>query len=355
MCTRVLWPDADDAVLVGRNMDYHRDTGSNLWVFPRGIARNDGVDGTLTWTSKYGSLTASGLDLLSVDGMNEAGLAGHDLWLAESDYGTYDKSLPALAISFWLQYFLDNFATVADAVAWVRETNVQVVPLTDPSTGEVAVLHIALEDASGDSAIIEYVNGEPVIHHSRDYRVMTNSPTYDQQLELLRQWEGLGGDKPVPGTTLASDRFARAAYYSERLPQPSSQLQAIAALASVMRNVAQPFRTPDPGKPDASQTIWTTVADLTNQRYVFESTTAPNVVWVDFTDLDFTEGAPQLRLDLHSTLALAGGVAGNVSQKFTDAGPMTFLTVSILEGLRKKNEVAPTSDAPQRESEFANS
>ncbi|GAB2650503.1 hypothetical protein GCM10027169_15900 [Gordonia jinhuaensis] len=164
-----------------------------------------------------------------------------------------------------------------------------------------------------------------------------------------------GGDKPVPGTTLASDRFARAAYYSERLPQPSSQLQAIAALASVMRNVAQPFRTPDPGKPDASQTIWTTVADLTNRRYVFESTTAPNVVWVDFTDLDFSEGAPQLRLDLHSTVALAGGVAGNVSQEFTDAGPMTFLTVSILEGLRKKNEVAPTSDAPQRESEFANS
>src|SRR5690606_31967743 len=34
VCTRALWPDAADAVLVGRNMDYLRDLGTNLWAFP---------------------------------------------------------------------------------------------------------------------------------------------------------------------------------------------------------------------------------------------------------------------------------------------------------------------------------
>ena len=52
--------------------------------------------------------------------------------------------------------------------------------------------------------------------HSRDYVVMTNSPTYDKQLELAKMITGLGGDQPIPGSTLASDRFARASYYVSR-------------------------------------------------------------------------------------------------------------------------------------------
>lgn len=30
MCTRVLWADAGDAVVVGRNMDFHTDLMTNL-------------------------------------------------------------------------------------------------------------------------------------------------------------------------------------------------------------------------------------------------------------------------------------------------------------------------------------
>lgn len=155
MCTRVMWPDAAGSVLVGRNMDYHRDTGTNLWSLPRGIKRDDGVGGSLSWTAEYGSVVAGAFDMMSVDGMNEAGLAGHVLWLAESDYGTHDTSRPALSMAVWLQYFLDNFSTVADAAAWISEVDVQVVPLGDPATGEVPAVHLALDDATGDSAIIE--------------------------------------------------------------------------------------------------------------------------------------------------------------------------------------------------------
>ena len=100
---------------------------------------------------------------------------------------------------------------------------------------------------------------------------------------------------------------------------------------SVMRNTAQPFRIPDPGKPDASQTIWQVVVDLTNRRYVYESTTRPNIVWVDLADLDFSEGSPQLKLDLQSKLSLEGGIAGDVSDKFEDSGPMNFLSLELLE------------------------
>src|SRR5699024_7968898 len=160
----------------------------------------------------------------SLDGMNEAGLAGHLLVLAESDYGEPDPARPALGLAIWLQYYLDNFATVADAVAWTRDNGVQVVAMADPTTGKVPKLHMAIEDATGDSAIIEYVGGQAQIHHDRAYRVMTNSPTYDEQLQLAGRITGLGGDEPIPGSTLASDRFGRASYYLSRLPEADTQL-----------------------------------------------------------------------------------------------------------------------------------
>ncbi|NKY54454.1 linear amide C-N hydrolase [Nocardia vermiculata] len=330
MCTRVIWPDAAGAVLVGRNMDFHKDLATNLWKQPRGVTRDDGVEGKLAWTSKYGSVIATAFDMISVDGMNEAGLGGHVLWLAESTYGAYESSRPALSQAVWLQYFLDNFATVAEAVDWIQATDVQVVQMPDPTGGTPPTIHLGLDDANGDSAIIEYIEGRPKVHHSSDYHVMTNSPPYDQQLELLARWEGLGGDQPLPGDTQAEHRFARAAYYSARLPQPNSRVEAIAGMFSVIRNAAQPFRIPDPGKPDASQTIWQVVLDLTGKRYVYESTTHPNIVWVDLADLDFTAGGPQLKLDLQSGLSLEGGIAGNVSDKFEDTGPMTFLSFELL-------------------------
>lgn len=341
MCTRVIWPNAAGAVLVGRNMDFHKDLATNLWKQPRGVSRDDGVHGELTWTSKYGSVIAAAFDMISVDGLNEAGLAGHVLWLAESTYGEPDGSRPKLSQAAWLQYFLDNFATVAEAVEWIGQTDVQVVQMPDPTGGKPPTIHLALDDAQGDSAIVEYVGGKAKVYHGADYHVMTNSPTYDQQLELLPRWEGLGGDEPLPGDTSAEHRFARAAYYASRLPEPASQLEAIASMFSVIRNAAQPFRIPDPGKPDASQTIWQSVLDLTNKRYVYESTTRPNIVWVDLDDLDFKEGSPQLKLDLQSKLSLEGGIAGNVAKEFADAGPMTFLSFALLEQLAKMKESQP--------------
>ncbi len=348
MCTRVIWPDANGAVIVGRNMDFHMDLLTNLWKMPRGIERADGVNGDLKWKAKYGSVVATAFDLIATDGMNEEGLAGHILWLTESNYGKAGDSDVQLSQSIWLQYYLDNFATVAEAVEWTNSTGVKVGQLFDPTGHLVPALHLALNDASGDSAIIEYTDGEPTVYHSREYQVMTNSPTFDKQLELVKTIEGLGGEKPLPGSTLASDRFARASYYVKHQVQPKTQLQAMAAMFSIIRNAAQPFRTPEPGKPDASQTIWQVVADMTNKRYAFESTTRPNIVWIEFDKLSFSEGSEILKLDLVSKLALEGGLAGEVSHKFQSPGELGIGVVNAgreaLEFVaRKQDEFAELS------------
>ena len=298
--------------------------------------------GALTWKAKYGSIVATAFDLIATDGMNEAGFAGHILWLAESDYGKPAADATQLSQAVWLQYYLDNFATVAEAVAWTNESQVAIAQLFDPTGHLVPTLHLAINDATGDSAIIEYVDGTPKVYHSREYQVMTNSPTFDKQLELVKEIEGLGGDKPLPGSTLASDRFARASYYVAHQVQPKTQIDAMAAMFSIIRNAAQPFRTPEPGKPDASQTIWQVVLDLTNKRYAFESTTRPNIVWVDFDDMSFAEGTKILKLDLVSRLALEDGIVGNASHQFHDPGEFAQEVLSTgvktLEYIAKKQD-----------------
>jgi len=50
-------------------------------------------------------------------GIHEKGLGANLLWLTEADYGTRDAKVAGLSPALWAQYNLDNFATVAEAVA----------------------------------------------------------------------------------------------------------------------------------------------------------------------------------------------------------------------------------------------
>jgi penicillin V acylase-like amidase (Ntn superfamily) len=178
-------------------------------------------------------------------------------------------------------------------------------------------IHLALEDATGDSAVIAYVGGKPRVHHGREYTVLTNSPPYDEQLKNLRQYKGFGGDKPLPGTTEAADRFVRGAYYLKNLPEPKDYRETVAGVLSVMRNVAQPFGTADPARPNISATRRRTVSDLNNLVYYFESATSPNIVWVKLKELDFSEGAAIRKLDL----VKEPDRIGNCSKLFEPAEP----------------------------------
>jgi choloylglycine hydrolase len=183
-CTRTLFVGDDEVVITGRNMDWKEDMASNLWVFPAGIQR-DGAAGpnSLRWTSKFGSVIVSGYEAGSTDGMNEKGLVANLLYLAESEYPKPDPERPFLSISLWLQYALDSFGSVDEAVAALRAEPFSLLAPTLPN-GAPATLHLSMSDATGDSAIFEYVGGKLMIHHGRGTVVMTNSPIYDQQIAL---------------------------------------------------------------------------------------------------------------------------------------------------------------------------
>lgn len=323
-CTRLVYHGADGLIVTARSMDWKVDVESNLWVFPRGMQRSgEAGENSLKWTSKYGSVIASGYDISTTDGLNEAGLSASVLWLVESSYPA-ESNKPGLSIAAWAQYVLDNFATVAETVDVLRTEPFRLVTDKVPGEERLATLHLSISDASGDSAIIEYIDGKQVIHHGRQYQVMTNSPTFDKQLALNEYWQQIGGTVMLPGTNRAADRYARAAFYVDAVPKTGNQVEAIASVFSVIRNVSVPFGISTPDQPNISSTRWRTVADQKNLRYFFESALTPNTFWVDLKKLDFSPTSGKvLKLDLGPNQART--FSGEVHAQFQAAKPFQFL------------------------------
>lgn len=324
-CTRVVYLGDNDDVITARSMDWKLDVATNLYVLPRGIARTgEAGPNSLKWTAKYGSVVATGYDVSTTDGMNEKGLAAELLWLVESQYPPYGQdSKPGLTIAAWAQYVLDNFATVAEAVAALEKEPFTIVTDNVPGEQRLATLHLAISDATGDSAIVEYVGGKQIIHHGRQYQVMTNSPIFDEQLALNEYWKQIGGTVWLPGTNRSADRFARASFYINAIPKSEDPAIALASVFSVIRNVSVPFGITTPGEPNISSTRWRTVADHKRMLYFFESALTPNTFWVDLKKLDFSRNASVRRLDLGKDQR--NTFDGEVSGKFQPAPPFRFL------------------------------
>lgn len=327
-CTRVVYLGANDQVITARSMDWKSEITSNLWVLPRGIERS-GETGpnSLRWTSRYGSVVTSGYDVSTTDGVNEAGLSANLLWLVESEYPRFDeKAKPGLTIAAWAQYVLDNFATVAEAVKALEQQPFTIVSDNVPGEDRFTTLHLAMSDASGDSAIVEYIGGRQVIHHSRSYQVMTNSPIFDQQLALNSYWKQIGGTVMLPGTNRAADRFARASFYINAVPQDQEPNKALASVFSVIRNVSVPYGLTTPGEPNISSTRWRTVFDHKRKLYFFESALTPNTFWVDLNALNFSRDSGKvMKLDLGPNQNHA--FAGDATASFQPAQAFKFLGI----------------------------
>ena len=323
-CTRVVFLGADHTVITARSMDWNTDIGTNLWIFPRGMARNgEAGPNSVKWTSRYGSVIASAYEVSTSDGMNEKGLVANLLWLAESEYPKPNANKPGLALSLWAQYLLDNFATVREAVDALASEPFLVVTANVPGQERLATVHLSISDATGDSAIIEYIAGKQVIHHDRKYQVMTNSPIFEKQLALEEYWREIGGTVMLPGTNRAADRFARASFYINAIPKDESPELTIASVFSVIRNVSVPYGISTPGQPNISSTRWRTVSDQTRLIYFFESALTPNTFWVNLKDIDFSEGGKVMKLDLGTNQSHV--YAGNVAKDFQVSSPFKFL------------------------------
>lgn len=174
-CTRVTYI-GENAVITGRTLDWRTPIPTNLYVYPRGVTRRSyDTDRSITWTSKYGSVVSVGYDVGVNEGMNEMGLVCNLLYLPGTFYASDDDPRPYMSTALWAAYVLDNFATTHEAVEALSADSFQINAPKMPG-GSATTLHMAISDDTGNSAIVEYVDGKISIHEGKEYQVLTNAP-----------------------------------------------------------------------------------------------------------------------------------------------------------------------------------
>jgi penicillin V acylase-like amidase (Ntn superfamily) len=164
-CTRISWNTNQDLMIVGRNEDYVTASHPTFVATSRGVKRWGTADKakrsrSISWTVKYGNVAAYANNHFPNDGMNEAGLTARTLFYVDGDPNESvapDSKKKELDEDHWVSFVLDNFATVEDAVNAIRNEVhvVSVVGKKGSGFSYATPKHLAMADATGDSAIVE--------------------------------------------------------------------------------------------------------------------------------------------------------------------------------------------------------
>ncbi len=310
-CSRVVYIGDNGITITGRTLDWKEPIPTNLYIMPCGMSRTGfDTDNTVKWTSRYGSVVSVGYDMGVSEGLNEKGLSVNLLYLPGTVYTYPGDTRKLMSSSVWAQYVLDNFATTSEAVADLSKDVFRIDAPAMPG-GSSTTLHMAISDPTGNSAIIEYINGKLNIHEGKQYQVLTNAPTFDKQLAVNEYWKSVNGENMLPGTSRSSDRFVRASFYVDVLPKNTTRQMALAGVMGIMRNVSVPLGITTHNQPEISSTQWRSIADQNEMVYYFEQVLSPAILWVDLKKVDLREGATVRKLNLSTDKVYVGDVTND--------------------------------------------
>ena len=253
--------------LVGRNYDWHL-SHALVMVNQPGIAKRAlSFDNPAKWTSRFGSVTINQYGReLPCEGINEAGLAIAILWLDETEYPQRDDR-PSITNAQWLQHQLDTAETIEQVIA--SDNSIRITPLGG------AKVHYFVADATGDCAVVEFLNGKMVVHRgdTLPHPIITNS-TCAQSKSFLRSHTGFGGTQTIPTGLKSLHRYARLALISQQASNDSeSPFNVVFAALDSVRN--------------PNSTRWQVVYDLKAKQMHFRTRDNRAVRRVDLSKIDF--------------------------------------------------------------------
>jgi len=273
-----------DGPVCGQNLDWSVGTGA-VFVNPRGQDRQVGPQPAepdfgarpgFVWTARYGSLTFNMFGAgLPLGGMNEAGLV-----VAQANYSpsVYPSPTGLILNEFeWIQYALDNCATVAEALATLNR--ISIVPA-------LAKLHYLVCDRDGDAAVVEFIDGRLVTYSGPDIPVpaLVNN-SYASSLAYLAGHSGFGGDREFAGGVASPDRFVRVAESLRDTIAEASTPPATRAFA-ILDSVRQ------------HDTRWSIVYDQAVTAVMFRTDFFAGTAGIELLDIDFDSDSMRLlRLD----------------------------------------------------------
>ena len=264
----------DGQYVFGRNYDWVTGNGA-LMINSRGVQKTSfAPEGgkTISWISKWGSISFNQFGKeFPHGGMNEKGLVVELMWLSETSYPAAD-SRAALNELQWIQYQLDNCATVQEVIATDKTIRI--------SRQNAVPLHYLVADVNGHAATIEFINGKMVAHTGNDltYPVLTNTP-YKEALQKSKQQKI--SDNSV-------ERFATACQMLQKFEQSNSKEKPVDAAFSILNKIAQ-----------GDYTKWSIVYDITNRSVYFVTSDPSKRKELSFRSIDFSCTGKTVYLNLN--------------------------------------------------------
>lgn len=280
----------NDQLIFGRNYDWVAGTGM-VHTNQRGLVKtsfavNDG--GTISWTSKYGSVTFNQYGKeFPTGGMNEKGLVVELMWLSETKYASPDNRA-AIAGLQWIQYQLDNCATIDELIATDKQLRINATS---------APLHYLVADANGNAATIEFLDGKMVVHKAGQlaFPVLTNS-VYSESVKLAKD---AIKQNDIPGDGSSESRFVRACSMVNDYTSGKTSKPVVDHAFDVLSSVKQ-----------STHTKWSIVYDIKNKKVYFKTLDAPQVKSLSFSGFEFSCAQQSLAFDMNTSLK------GDVSKLF---------------------------------------
>lgn len=179
-CTAFVVKNENDDILFGRNFDFTYSPSLQLYTTPdNGYASVSTVNLSFLGYSEdnlpdggfFECFLTLAAPFLPFDGMNEKGLAITSLAVPEAEAPYYSDKV-TLNTTTAIRLVLDNAATVEEAVDLLRQYNIYF------SNG--IACHYLIADASGHSAIVEYINQELcIVETDEEYQIASNFIAYD--------------------------------------------------------------------------------------------------------------------------------------------------------------------------------
>ncbi|MGZ8544067.1 MAG: linear amide C-N hydrolase [Flavisolibacter sp.] len=310
----------NDQMVFGRNYDWLTETGV-IHTNQRGLMKTSleiekGL--TKTWTSLYGSITFNQYGKeFPTGGMNEKGLVVELMWLDETTYPEPDGR-PALSVLQWIQYQLDNCASIKDVIA--SDSVIRIM-------GKGAPQHYLVADKNGQAATIEFLEGKMKVHTGATlpYSVLTNN-TYQSSIKSLndvRQKE-----KSAQFNDNSVQRFYTACNMVDQLhKKPGSNLVNYAF--EILNQVKQ-----------GSFTKWSIVYDLSNMKVYFKTASHNNERTFQFTDFDFKCSSTAMSYDMQELHN------GNIHPYFNRFSP-AFNAEKIKQAFRESSSQITVEESAQ--------
>lgn len=305
-CTRVLYVGDDSLRIVGRSLDWKNPIPTNLYVYPRGMAKKGhSLPGAVEWTSEYGAVYAVGYDGGVTEGMNEKGLVVNGLFCKGTVYSNPSTDgRPPMSLAMFPAWILDMCANTPEAVAMLRKHDFNISGATFDG-GTVSALHWGITDAEGRSVIVEFDHGDIKLYEGQDLQVLTNDPTYPQMTAINDYWVAKGGTHTLPGTVSSPDRFVRGYFFDNHVEKTADADLGFSILRSIMANVSVPF-TYTSGEANLSATQWRSYANIRDLRYYFDVVTNNGIFYVDLGKCDLSKGAPVMKIDVSKSRDYVG-------------------------------------------------